>query len=137
MRYYPRSLLLYTYGKTLLTPGQRMGYIAMAPAMPDRDELRNAIFVAQLVTGYAFPNAVMQYALGDLEKLTIDISALQHRRDRIVQALEQMGYEVVTPGATFYVLVRSPLEDDVTFTERLAEEKVFRLRPGNPRARSR
>jgi len=129
LRYYPRSLLLYTYGKTLLTPGQRMGFIAMAPAMPDRDELRKAIFVAQLVTGYAFPNAVMQYALGDLEKLTIDVGILQQRRDRIVHALEQMGYEVITPAATFYVLVRSPLEDDVAFTERLAEEKVF-VMPG-------
>jgi aspartate aminotransferase len=129
LRYYNRSFLLYTYGKTLLTPGQRIGYIAMPPSMPDREELRGAIFASQAATGYAFPNAVLQYALGDLEKLTVDVGALQRRRDRIVSALEEMGYETVTPAATFYVLVRSPIADDIAFTERLAKEMVF-VMPG-------
>jgi aspartate aminotransferase len=129
VRHYDRSLLLYTYGKTLLTPGQRIGYIAMPPSMPDREELREALFVAQAATGYAFPNALMQYALADLEKATVDVGALQRRRDRIVNALDEMGYETVTPAATFYVLVRSPLADDIAFTERLARENVF-VMPG-------
>jgi len=129
LRHYPRSLLLYTYGKTLLTPGQRIGYIAMSPSMPDRKALRGAIFTAQLVTGYAFPNAVMQYAIGDLEKLSIDVATLERRRDRIISALSEMGYETVKPAGTFYALVRSPIADDVAFVERLAGEKIFVL-PG-------
>ncbi len=48
--YYPASLLLYTYGKTLLTPGQRIGYIAGGPGFPGREALREAYFVAQLLT---------------------------------------------------------------------------------------
>jgi len=129
LQHYPRSLLLYTYGKTLLTPGQRIGYIAMPPSMPDREQLRGAIFTAQLVTGYAFPNAVMQYAIGDLEKLSIDVGLLERRRDRIISALSQMGYDTLKPGGTFYVLVRSPIADDVAFVERLAQENVF-VMPG-------
>ena len=35
----------------------------------------------------------------------------------------------MTPEGTFYVLVRSPVPDDVAFTRRLAEENVFVL-PG-------
>ena len=31
--HYPDTLHVYTYGKTLLTPGQRLGYIALPPAM--------------------------------------------------------------------------------------------------------
>ena len=129
VRYYDRSFLIYTYGKTLVAPGQRIGYIAMPPRMPDREELRTALFVAQSITAYAYPNALMQYAMGDLEKATIDVAALQRRRDRIVSALDEMGYETVKPEGTFYVLVRSPLEDDVTFTRLLAQENVFVL-PG-------
>jgi aspartate aminotransferase len=130
LAYYDRSFLLYTYGKTLLTPGQRIGYIAMPPAMPDREELRQALFTAQLATGWAFPNALMQYAMGDLEHASIDVAALQRRRDRIVSALNEMGYETVAPMGTFYVLVRSPLADDVAFAERLARENVY-VMPGN------
>jgi len=129
LHYYPKSFLLYTYGKTLLTPGQRIGYIAMPPTMPGREQLRPAIFAAQAVSGYAFPNAVMQYAVGDLEKLSIDVGALQNRRDVLLKALGEMGYETVKPAGTFYVLVKSPLPDDVEYTERLAAEKVF-VMPG-------
>ncbi|TMG47826.1 MAG: aminotransferase class I/II-fold pyridoxal phosphate-dependent enzyme, partial [Chloroflexi bacterium] len=31
---YPRSILIYTYGKQLLTPGERIGYLALPPTMP-------------------------------------------------------------------------------------------------------
>ena len=129
MRYYDRSFLIYTYGKTLVAPGQRIGYIAMPPSMPDREELREAVLVAQLANGYAFPNALMQYAMGDLEQVSVDVAALQRRRDRMVSALTEMGYEAVTPEGTFYVIMRSPMADDLVFTHRLAEENVFVL-PG-------
>jgi aspartate aminotransferase len=129
LRYYDRSFLVYTYGKTLVAPGQRLGYVAMPPGMPDREELRDALRVSQMTLGWAFPNAVMQYAMGDLEQASIDVGALQRRRDRVVSALIEMGYETVTPEGTFYVMVRSPIADDWAFTQRLVEEDVYVL-PG-------
>ncbi len=127
--FYRDSLLLYTYGKTLLTPGQRLGYIALPPSMGHREDLRAALTAAQFVTGFAFPNALMQHALADLERLSIDVGELQRKRDRLVAALRTMGYELQVPEGTFYLLVRSPQSDDVAFVERLAEHDVFCL-PG-------
>jgi aspartate aminotransferase len=129
VKFYDRSLLIYTYGKTLLAPGQRLGYVAIPPTMPDRPALRNAILVAQVVTGFQFPNAVMQYALEDLDKASIDIAALQRRRDRVLSALGDLGYETVRPEGTFYVVVRSPMADDEAFAALLAEHDVYVL-PG-------
>lgn len=129
LHYYDRSFLIYTYGKTLVAPGQRLGYIAMSPRMPERAELRSVLWTAQVMTAYAFPNAVMQYSMPDLEKASIDVGALERRRDRVVDGLKEMGYELVKPEATFYVMVRSPMPDDVEFTRRLATENVFVL-PG-------
>ena len=128
--FYPHALLLYTYGKTLLTPGQRLGYIALPPTMPDRAELRSALLAAQFVTGFAFPNALLQHALPDLEPLSIDVDELQRKRDRMVAALGAMGYALHVPEGTFYLLVRSPLADDLAFVELLAEHDVFCL-PGS------
>lgn len=127
--FYPESLLLYTYAKTLLTPGQRIGYIALSPNMAGREIIRNAIFGAQMVTGYAFPNALLQYTLPDLEKLSIDIEHLQYKRDWLVGALRDMGYSLHAPEGTFYLLVKSPLEDDVAFMDVLAAHNVLCL-PG-------
>ncbi len=129
LRYYGRSFLIYTFGKTLVAPGQRLGYIAMPPSMPDREELRDALFVAQTAVGYSFPNALMQYAMGDLEKASVHLPGMERRRDRVVSALTEMGYEVVNPEGTFYVMVRSPMADDGAFVRRLADEGVFVL-PG-------
>ncbi|NDJ77265.1 MAG: aminotransferase class I/II-fold pyridoxal phosphate-dependent enzyme [Chloroflexi bacterium] len=127
--YYPTSFLLYTYGKTLLTPGQRIGYIALPPTMPDREVVRQAIFGAQVLTGYSFPNALLQHALPDLEKLSIDIEQLQHKRDWLVGELQRVGYDVHTPEGTFYLLPRSPLADDWAFVERLGQLNILCL-PG-------
>lgn len=125
--FYPASFLLYTYGKTLLTPGQRIGYIALAPTMPNREALRGALFTAQITNGWAFPNALLQHALPDLERLSIDIAHLQQKRDRMVTALRAVGYELHAPEGTFYMLVRSPLDDDRAFVDLLAEYDIFCL----------
>lgn len=127
--FYPDTLVLYTYGKQLLAPGQRLGYIALPPTMENRDVLRNVMFMAQVAGGWQFPNAVMQYALPELEGVIVDLAHLQRRRDRLVEALGGMGYEPTNPEATFYILARSPVPDDVAFTEQLAEHDVFVL-PG-------
>jgi aspartate aminotransferase len=127
--FYPHSFLIYTYGKTLLTPGQRIGYIALPPEMPDRSRMRSALLTAQFLLGWPFPNAIMQYALPDLEQLSIDIPHLQTKRDRMVKALSEMGYELHSPEGTFYLMPRSPLEDDVAFTRLLMAHKIYCL-PG-------
>jgi aspartate aminotransferase len=128
--FYPRTLLIYSYGKVLLAPGQRIGYIAIAPDMPERDELRSGLTMAQIVTGWAFPNALLQHALVDLDPLSVDMKNLQARRDRMVDELRSMGYELHVPDATFYLMPRSPIPDDDAFCERLGEEGIIAM-PGS------
>lgn len=126
---YPNTIVSYSYGKTLLAPGMRIGYIAVPPTMPERERLREAIVLQQFATGFAFPNADLQHAIEDLERLSIDIGAMERRRDRLVGALRAMGYETTMPEGTFYVMARAPIEDDVAFAEILARHEVLVL-PG-------
>jgi aspartate aminotransferase len=128
-RFYPASFLIYTYGKTLLTPGQRLGYVALPPNMPDREEVRGALQVSQFTTGYAVANALLQHGLADLEALSIDTGHLQTRRDRMVAALRDMGYDVHVPEGTFYLLPRSPWPDDRAFADLLLTHDILVL-PG-------
>ncbi len=127
--YYPHSLLLYTYAKTLLAPGSRLGYIATPPDMPEADDLRLALQIGQITYGWAYPVALLQHAVPDLESMSVDIGALQRRRDVLIQALRESGYDAVEPEATFYIIVRSPLDDDQRFCELLRAHDVFVL-PG-------
>lgn len=128
---YPWTLISYSYGKVLLAPGQRLGYLAICPLMPldDRQALRDAMFAAQMALGWCFPNAVMQYAVADLEALSIDQSALASRRDMMMTALSNSGCEVLPPEGTFYLWCRWPEGDHETQWNCLADQDVF-VMPG-------
>ena len=129
-KFYKNSIMIYTYGKTLLTPGQRIGYIALSPRMDDLEELRTILYSSQILSGWAMTSALMQHCLRDLEKMSLNVNTLQRRRDRFVRGLRECGYAVRTPEGAFYITPRAPIEDDVAFSDILAKEGVFCL-PGS------
>lgn len=124
--FHPYTMLAHTYSKSALAPAQRLGYLALPPDLPEAHVVRRALLTFSV--GLA-PDAVMQYALPDIDGLLIDIPAIEHRRDRMVTALQEMGYEVNSPEGTFYLLPRSPVPDDRAFCASLAEHGVLVL-PG-------
>jgi aspartate aminotransferase len=128
--FYPYTLIAYSYGKVLLTPGERIGWLAMSPSIPNRHPLREAIELSQIAAGWLFPNAVLQYAIEDLEGLSIDLSDLEAKRDRLAGELQADGYDLRLPEGTFYLWVRSPDPDDVAFCRRLSDRNVLVL-PGS------
>ena len=128
--YYANTLLAYSYGKVLLTPGLRIGFLALPPNMPNREQLRRDILLTQVAGAWQFPNALLQHGLANLDRLSIDLAHLQRKRDRMLQALRAMGYQVHTPEGTFYLLPKSPWADDVAFCELLGEHDVLVL-PGS------
>lgn len=127
-RFYAATFMLHSYSKTLLAPSQRAGYLAMPPTMPDRDQLRAALMAGSLGAGIV-PDTAMQRAMPELERMSIDLEALQKRRDRLVAELRRQGYDLVAPEATFYLFPRTPIPDAIEFCDWLAERRVYTL-PG-------
>lgn len=129
---YPWTMIDYSYGKVLLAPGQRLGYLALSPLLPAevREELRSALFPTQLSIAWSFPDAVMQYSTPDLEHVSIDIVELTRRRDRLVGALQDAGIDLTRPEGTFYLWGRAPGDDGDGFCAALAARRVH-LMPGS------
>lgn len=127
---YPWTLIDYSYGKVLLAPGQRLGYLAVSPLMPqaDREALREVLFSVQMALGWCFPNAIMQYAVPELETLSIDTAALARRRDLLVGTLRGAGYEVLDPEGTFYLWGKWPGDPEKMWNA-LADRDVY-VMPG-------
>ena len=59
-----------------------------------RVQLRPIIARTQIYTGWHFPNAIMQYALPEIENLSVDINKLQQKRDLMISMLSKIGYEI-------------------------------------------
>jgi aspartate aminotransferase len=129
-RWYANTFLVHTYSKSSLAPGQRVGYVALPPDMHDRQDFREGSLLVSVATGNGFPDAIMQYALPDIEGIVLDTDRLQRKRDRMLGALRSFGYDVRTPEGTFYLLPRCPQEDDLAWCRLLAREHVAVL-PGS------
>ena len=127
--HYPYTVIAYSYAKILLTPGERIGWLAVSPSVPDRLAVRAAVEAAQVSGGWLYPDAVLQHAIADLETLHIDLVELEAKRDRAVGELRAAGYQLRVPEGTFYLWVRSPDPDDLAFCRRLARRGVLAL-PG-------
>lgn len=130
-QHYPYTLLCYSYGKTLLSPGQRLGYLAVPPSLPQdvAGAVIDAVESVQIAAGWLFPNNVMQYATPRLEELPVDVAGLQAKRDLRVEGLRHRGYDVTVPEGTFYLFPRSPVPDDEAFVRLLSELGVL-VMPG-------
>jgi aspartate/methionine/tyrosine aminotransferase len=128
---YPWTLIDYSYGKVLLAPGQRLGYLAISPLLEpaERTALREACMPLQLAIGWGFPDALMQYAAPALESVSIDLGELARKRDRMYGALQDAGYTLTRPEGTFYLWGRAPGRDGAAFCAALAERGVY-LMPG-------
>jgi aspartate/methionine/tyrosine aminotransferase len=128
---YPWTVIDYSYGKVLLAPGQRLGYLALSPLIPgdERDELRAALMPIGLAIGWGFPDAVMQYAVPALEAVSLDMAELARKRDRLFGALDGAGVRVTRPEGTFYLWGEAPGGDGAAFCAALDERGVH-VMPG-------
>ena len=108
---YPWTLIDYSYGKVLLAPGQRLGYLALSPLLPaaERQALRDGLL--SLPDGARLDlsrrgDAVCGAGAGGRSRSTSRRSAA--RRDRMLGALEQWGYRMTRPEGTFYLWGAAP-----------------------------
>ncbi|CAE6490038.1 unnamed protein product [Rhizoctonia solani] len=126
---YPHSAMTYTTGKTLLAPGQRLGYIAISSLMPvdHRHVLRRSLAVAQNAT-WGFPSSPLLHSLNKLDTMSIDLLRFQARRDFVCDSLSACGFRTLKPSGTFYVCIYIPRREKCTsITEMELEDEKFCL----------
>jgi aspartate aminotransferase len=124
---HPRTLSVYSFGKALFLQGQRIGYLAISPRAPEREELWEALPRTVRAMGFCTPTNLMQRAVLHLLDYRPALEVLAERQRRARGLLARLGFEVCEADATFFVYVKSPVEDEVVFAERLAEVGVLVL----------
>lgn len=125
--FWERTCVVHSFGKSLRLQGQRIGYVAVPPAMPERDQYISALESLCRVMGFCTPTALMQLALPDLLEHVPDWADLRVRRSRMLDALDRGGYDVVPSQATFFLYPRTPDADDWGHAERMAERGLLLL----------
>lgn len=118
-----------SWSKSLGLPGERIGYLALSPQLKDAAALRGACAFANRTLGFINAPAIWQWVMMESMDESIDAASYEQKRNVLCDALEAIGYEVKRPEGAFYIFLKTPIPDDIAFTQRLAEEGVLAV-PG-------
>ena len=125
-----RAIIATSWSKSLAIPGERIGYLAFSPRMPEAADLFEACTFTSRVLGFVNAPALWQWVVAEVGDQVIDVAPYREKRDLMYEGLRKIGYECVKPQGAFYVFPRTPIDDDVAFVRLLAEEGVLTV-PGS------
>ena len=125
---YDHSIIVTSYSKELSLAGERIGFMAINPQAEDASMVASAAAVINTMLCVNAPS-LAQHAIARLQGVTVDVSIYRRRRDMLCQGLSEIGYEFNIPEGAFYLFPKSPLPDDVQFTQILKEELILTV-PG-------
>lgn len=126
---YRRSIIISSFSKDLSIAGERAGYLALPPVLPNRQLILSAMTMLNRTLGFVNMSAFMQRVLARCVAAECDQRVYRSNRDRLCSALREMGYEIEMPGGAFYAFPRTPLADDVAFCDLLTKERILAV-PG-------
>ncbi len=125
MAAYSNTIIASSYSKELSVPGERIGYVAANPAIPEVGLLMDALVMCNRILGFVNAPALMQRAVTRLQGVGVDVTMYQRNRDVLWKGLTDAGFEVFKPEGAFYLFPRSPIEDDVAFCHEMLEHLVL------------
>jgi aspartate aminotransferase len=127
---YDESLVVTSYSKSLSLPGERIGYIAVSPAIGQKADVLAALTYATRVLGYVNAPALMQRIVAELTEERVDVGVYARRKDAFKKVLDDAGISYTEPEGAFYLFVRVPPRkgaacDDAAFVDHLKQHLIL------------
>ncbi len=114
-KYIRNCIVCYSFSKSLSLPGERIGYMAISPDMEDYDQVENGVIVSNRALGYVNAPSLFQLVAKDCLEEKVDIEIYNRNRMLLYNSLRAMGFSCVKPEGAFYLLLKSPEEDEEAF----------------------
>ena len=126
---YSASVVIGSFSKTLSLAGERIGYVAVNPALEGAEELLNGVIMTNRILGYVNAPALAQQILIRSVDATVDLDIYRRRRNLMAEVLTDAGIEFLMPKGAFYFFPKSPVADERIFVEKLLAERILAV-PG-------
>ena len=122
---YDRTVVCYSYSKSLSLPGERIGWVLVPPTNPDHDDLVFAVAGAGRKLGFVCAPAIFQRVLADCVDVPSDVEAYARNREALTEGLSALGYEYIEPDGAFYLWVKALEPDAQAFFERCKAHELL------------
>jgi aspartate aminotransferase len=126
----PFSLVLGSFSKSLSLAGERVGYLAANPKMPDVDVLINAVTMTNRTLGFVNAPVLGQRLAMALLTEGVDLAVYDRRRRAMAHVLAEAGIRFAMPKGAFYFFAEAPGGDDQAFVRALLAQNVLAV-PGS------
>ena len=126
---FKNSIIVNSYSKSLALPGERIGYIAVNPAIEYVKSLISGMVFANRTLGFVNAPALFQRVVADSLDAAVDTSIYEKRRDVLYNHLTSIGFTCAKPQGAFYLFPKALIEDDVEFVNRAVKYNLL-LVPG-------
>ena len=128
--FYNNTIVGYSYSKSLLLPGERIGYLVIPSEADDHEKLFAAAGVATRILGFVNAPSIMQLVIGKCLNASTDISYYERNRNTLYEGLTKLGFTCQKPEGAFYLFMKSPLPDEKEFVS-IAKKYNILLVPGS------
>jgi aspartate aminotransferase len=127
---YRNSIIASSYSKSLSLAGERIGYLAVNPAISDVEEVMGGLILFNRTLGFVNAPALMQRVIAKIQGVTVDVEEYRRKRGLLCDGLSSIGYEFIKPDGTFYLFPKAPGGDDIEFVRALTKRKILTV-PGS------
>ncbi len=122
---YDRTVVAYSYSKSLSLPGERIGYILVSPKMANAGDVFAAVCGAGRSLGFVCAPSLWQRVIAKCLGETANVEEYRENCRILSEALTQQGYTVTPPEGAFYLFVKSPEEDANVFCEKAKKYELL------------
>lgn len=130
LKIFKHSAIVNSYSKSLAIPGERIGYIAVNPAIAEVDLFINGMTFCNRTLGFVNAPSLFQKVAGDSLDAMVNTDEYKKRRDFLYNSLIELGYSCIKPQGAFYLFPQSLIPDDIAFAKRALKYNIL-IVPGS------
>ena len=119
------ACVLGSFSKTLSLAGERIGYFAANPSLPDHATLIAAVTLTNRTLGSVNAPVIGQRLAAALLDESVDLDVYDRRRRLMAKVLSEAGIQFEMPKGAFYFFAKSPVPDESAFVDELLKERIL------------
>jgi aspartate aminotransferase len=129
-KFYPNTIVAYSFSKSLSLPGERIGYLVIPDEMEEAQLVFDTASNANRILGFVNAPSLIQKVIGACIDAKVDVAYYDRNRQALYDMVTELGFECNKPKGAFYLFMKSPLEDDKAFVEIAKKYRILMVSGG-------